>query len=102
MAAGLTKAQASSIDGDLQATFTRGAVVQYLTQGITVDTFRGTYVVDGDQVVLTDEGGTQITLAYTLKGTTLTFTIVDDSGSKTDAIFDGVIWTSHPWTRGNG
>jgi hypothetical protein len=99
MAAGLTARQAGDIDGEVQTTFSLGTVRQFIHAGVTSDGFMGTFAVDGDQMVLTDNGGVSMTLGYVLKGNELTFSIADDPAPEPGASFDAALWTSHPFVR---
>jgi hypothetical protein len=99
IAAGLTTRQAGDIDGEVQTTFSLGTIQQFIHAGVTSDGFMGTFVVDGDHVILTDNGGVSMTLGYVLKGDQLTFSIVDDPAPAKGDAFDAALWTSHPFVR---
>lgn len=98
VAAGLSNRQAGEIDGVVTTTFSLGQVTQFINGGILSDGFMGSFVVEGDRVVLTSFDGYQLTLGYRLKGDELTFTL-DEPASGTDAAFDAALWSSHPWER---
>ena len=97
--AGLTPRQAGDIDGKVETTFSFGTVRQFINGGVISDGFMGTFVVEGDEVTLTDYEGVPLTLGYTLKGPELTFTIADDPAPAPAGAFDAALWTSHPFMR---
>ncbi len=98
VAAGLSNRQAGEIDGVVTTTFSLGQVTQFINGGILADGFMGSFVVEGDRVVLTSFDGYELTLGYRLRGDELTFTL-DEPDSGVDAAFDAALWTSHPWEQ---
>jgi hypothetical protein len=99
VAAGLSERQAGSIDGKVATTFSLGTVRQFIDGGVLSDGFMGTFAVEGDRVILTDNEGVSLTLGYELKGHELLFTIVDDPAPSPGGAFDAALWTSHPFVR---
>jgi hypothetical protein len=97
VAAGLTQRQAGNIDGKVATTFSLGTVRQFINSGVISDGFMGTFTVEGDHVILTDNEGVPLTLAYERKGQALTFTIVDDPAPSPGDAYDAALWTSHPF-----
>ena len=97
--AGLTPRQAGDIDGKVETTFSFGTVRQFIDGGVLSDGFMGTFVVDGDEVILTDYNDVPLTLGYELNGPELTFTIAGDPAPEPGAAFDAALWTSHPFIR---
>jgi hypothetical protein len=96
--AGASSTVASEVAGTYRTNLTYGSVSQTIIHGVTTDGFSGSYSVQGDRSILTDQYGT-ITLSFVLKGSMLTVGFVDDTVSGTDRTLDEVVWTSHPWKK---
>jgi hypothetical protein len=96
--AGLGYGQARRLAGRRDLELTLGVVRQIRPGSFDTIPVHGTFEVDGPFVILRDQGETLI-LRWSLSGSQLRLSLVDDSRKPSGERADRLIWTTYPWVR---
>ena len=96
--AGLGYGQARRLAGRRDLELTLGVVRQIRPGSFDTIPVHGTFEVDGPFVILRDQGETLL-FRWSLSGSQLRLTLVDDSRKPSGERADRLIWTTQPWVR---